>query len=184
MNESLASASRTLIAGGLVAYPTEAVFGFGCVPWEHEAVTRLLSIKERSWEKGLPLIAASIDQIEPLIILPKGKMREEILNSWPGPFTWILQAKTDNLPWISGGRDTFAVRITDHPIAKELCTQVGAPLVSTSANRAGKPPLRRAHEVRREFQTELDDIVDGKVGDLAEPTTIKDGRTGQTLRGS
>ena len=181
-NIPLQRAVRTLLAGGLIAYPTEAVYGLGCLPWQHETILRLLAIKRRSWRKGLTLIASNFEQLEPLVILPSGKLREEILDSWPGPFTWVLNARQGCLPWISGGRDTLAVRVTNHPLARELCEQAGVPIVSTSANRSGQPPLRNVLQIRREFGSELDDIVGGAVGELKQPTTIRDGRSGEFLR--
>ena len=182
LNIPLQRAIRTLLAGGLIAYPTEAVYGLGCLPWQRETILRLLTIKRRSWRKGLTLIASSFEQLEPLVVLPSGKLREEILKSWPGPFTWVLNTRQKCLPWVSGGRDTLAVRVTNHPLARELCEQAGAPLVSTSANRSGQPPLRNILQVRREFGSELDDIVGGKVGELKQPTAIRDGRSGKFLR--
>ena len=85
-------------------------------------------------------------------------------------------------PWISGGRDTLAVRVTNHPIASALCEQIGGPLVSTSANRSGQPPLRHVLQVQKKFGSELDYILGGPVGELKQPTIIKDGRSGELLR--
>lgn len=179
---SLDKAARILSAGGLIAYPTEAVYGLGCLPGRRETIARLLAVKRRSWRKGLPLIAASLEQLDPLVVLPNGAMGQEILASWPGPFTWVLEARPGAPRWLSGGRDSLAVRVTDHPLARELCERAGEPLVSTSANRSGRPPLRHALHVRREFGTELDFVLSGRVGGLEQPTTIRDGRTGAILR--
>ena len=178
----LDKATRILLNGGLIAYPTEAVYGLGCLPGRQDAVERLLATKRRSWKKGLALIAANLEQIEPLIILPEGVLRSEILDSWPGPFTWVLDARPGIPEWLSGGRHTLAVRVTAHPLACELCRRVGGPLVSTSANRSGRPPLRHTLQVRREFRSETDYILPGPLGGLERPTTIKDGRTGDLLR--
>ena len=178
----LDKAGRILSAGGLIAYPTEAVYGLGCLPARRDTVQRLLAVKRRSWRKGLTLVAASLEQLDSLIVWPKGAIRQEILDSWPGPFTWVLEAQPGAPQWLSGGRDTLAVRVTDHSLARRLCERAGGPLVSTSANRSGRPPLRRALHVRREFGTELDFILSGPLGGLEQPTTIRDGRTGATLR--
>ena len=176
------TAARILAGGGVIAYPTEAVWGLGCLPGERAAVERLLAAKRRSWRKGLALIAADIDQLEPLVILPENGLRAEILAGWPGPVTWVLQARPGIPNWLSGGRDTLAVRVTDHPLARRLCARAASPLVSTSANRAGQPPLRRVLHVRREFRSEVDYILAGAVGGLSQPTSIRDGRTGAVLR--
>jgi len=180
----LDKATRILSTGGLVAYPTEAVYGLGCLPGRRDTVERLLAVKRRSWRMGLALVAASLEQLEPLIVLPEGTLRSEILDSWPGPFTWVLDARPGTPRWLNGGRDTLAVRVTDHPLARQLCERTGGPLVSTSANRSGRPPLRRVLQVRREFGAETDYILPGALGDLARPTSIRDGRTGAVLRNS
>lgn len=178
----LDKAARILSAGGLIAYPTEAVYGLGCLPARQDTVQRLLALKYRSWRKGLALVAADLEQLDPLVVWPKGAIRQEILASWPGPFTWVLEAQPGTPQWLSGGRETLAVRVTDHPVVRQLCDRVSGPLVSTSANRAGRPPLRRALHIRREFGSELDFILSGPLGGLQQPTTIRDGRTGATLR--
>ncbi len=174
--------ARALVAGGLIAYPTEAVYGIGCLPGERAAVERLLQVKHRSWRKGLILIAADIAQLEPLILFPKGGLREEILASWPGPVTWLLTTQSGIPAYLSGGRKKLAVRVTAHPLARHLCIRTGSPLISTSANRSGRPPLKRALQVRREFGDELDDLLVGPLGSLERPTSLRDGLTGQILR--
>ncbi len=180
----LDEAARVLLSGGVIAYPTEAVYGLGCLPGEREAIERLLRMKRRSWQKGLALIGAGLEQIEDLIVLPTGSAAQDILDSWPGPVTWVLDAQPGIPTWLSGGRGTLAVRVTDHTLARRLCERTGSPLVSTSANRSGRPPLRRLLQVRREFGSEIDFILPGALGGLAQPTTIRDGRTGATLRES
>jgi L-threonylcarbamoyladenylate synthase len=175
-------AVRTLAAGGLIAYPTEGVYGLGCLPGERHAVERLLCIKQRSWRKGLILIAADVAQLAPLIVLPENELRDEILASWPGPVTWILETQRGVPAWLDGGRGTLAVRVTAHPLAGRLCSELESPLVSTSANRGGRPPLTRVLQVRREFGADLDDLLVGPLGTLNRPTTVRDGLTGNTLR--
>lgn len=184
MNSHVEHAARVILDGGVVAYPTEAVYGLGCLPLDYEAVARILAIKRRSWRKGLILIAAAIEQIEPFVELPAGPMRATILASWPGPVTWTLPAHTGVPDWLSGGRTTLAVRVTAHPAAWQLCRRVGEALVSTSANRADRPPLRSALRVRRLLGASVDYVLAGPLGGLAEPTAIRDGRTGRVLRAS
>jgi len=130
----------------------------------------------------LILIAANFAQLEPLIRLPGEPLRNEILASWPGPVTWILGARRGVPAWLTGGGDTLAVRITAHPLARRLCRRLGSPLVSTSANRAGRSPLTRPLTVRRVLGAELDYVLVGPLGDLAGPTTVRDGQTGRILR--
>lgn len=175
-------AARIVSAGGLIAYPTEAVYGLGCLPGERNAIERLLRLKRRSWRKGLILIAANFEQLEHLVVLPRAGLRDEILASWPGPVTWLLESQRGVPQWIGGGRGTLAVRVTDHPLARKLCLRVGEALISTSANCSGRPPLKHPLDVRRELGQELDDILVGPLGTLDRPTTLRDGRTGAILR--
>lgn len=175
-------AARTLAAGGVVAYPTEAVFGIGCLPFHRAAADRILAMKNRPQHKGMILIAADLAQIEQLVVFPKSHLSSEILSSWPGPVTWVLSARLATPAWITGGRNTIAVRVTDHPIARNLCQRAESPLISTSANRGNCPPLKRVIQVRAAFGSELDYIVPGTPGPLTNPTIIRDGKTGDILR--
>jgi L-threonylcarbamoyladenylate synthase len=178
----VARAARVVLAGGVIAYPTEAVFGLGCLPENRAAVERVLAIKRRSWRKGLLLIGAELAQLERFVVLPTGRRSSEILASWPGPVTWVLPARPRAPRWISGGRDSVAVRLTDHPLARELCLSVGDALVSTSANVSRRPPLRDLRVLRRELGRKVDYVLAGTLGGLSKPTVIKDGRTGKVLR--
>jgi L-threonylcarbamoyladenylate synthase len=182
-NLHIARAARCIQAGGLVAYPTEAVFGLGCLPHDARAVARLLAVKQRSWRKGLLLIGASTDQVTDFAELPEDEpRRRELLASWPGAVTWVLPALPGVPRCITGGRPTVAVRVTDHPLARALCERVGSAIVSTSANVSRRPPLDRVLHVRREFRGAVDYVLPGPLGGLAKPTIIKDGRTGRVLR--
>jgi len=178
----VARAARVVLAGGVIAYPTEAVFGLGCLPERRDAVERLLAIKRRSWRKGLLLIGADLAQLERFVMLPPEPRRSEILATWPGPVTWVLAARPRVPRWVSGGRDTVAVRLTDHPVARRLCAAAGRALVSTSANVSRRPPLRDLGRLRGTLGREVDYVLPGELGGLANPTVIKDGRTGAILR--
>jgi len=179
---AIAHAARIVRAGGVVAYPTEAVFGLGCLPDDRAAVLRLLALKRRSWRKGLIVIGANLAQLERYVDLPPEPLRSEILSSWPGPVTWVLPAKPGAPRWVSGGRDTLAVRWTAHPIAKRLCERAGSALVSTSANVTRRPPHRRLLRLRRDLGSGVDYVLPGELGGLAQPTVIRDARSGRTLR--
>ena len=178
----VARAARVVLAGGVIAYPTEAVFGLGCRPENRAAVERVLAIKRRPWRKGLLLIGSDLVQLERFVVLPNEPRRSEVIASWPGPVTWVLPATPHAPSWISGGRHSVAVRLTDHPLARELCAAVGHALVSTSANVSRRPPLRDLRVLRRELGNEVDYVLSGALGGLARPTVIKDGRTGKVLR--
>ncbi len=178
----LAAAARAVRRGGVIAYPTEAVFGLGCDPRNESAVRRILALKHRPWEKGLILIAAHPDQLAPYVLPLDPPLRARVLPTWPGPVTWLLPARPETPTWLRGAHQTLACRVTAHPIARRLCEQAATALVSTSANPAGLPPARGAAQVRDYFPEGLDAIVDGPVDPTAGPTEIRDAHSGRVLR--
>jgi L-threonylcarbamoyladenylate synthase len=181
-NHRLRVAVQALAEGGVVAYPTEAVYGLGCDPWDRSAVGRILEIKGRDRNKGLILIAADLPQLLPFVErLPPARMAE-ILATWPGPNTWLLPARRTTPAWLTGRFDTLAVRITAHPLAAGLCRAYRGAIVSTSANRAGHAPARDALRVRLALNPGPDYILVGACGGAERPSTIRDGRTGRVLR--
>lgn len=179
---ALRHAARIVRGGGVIAYPTEAVFGLGCLPRARAAVARVLAIKRRSWRKGLILIAADFAQLARYVELPPEPRRSEVLDSWPGPNTWVLDARPEAPLWITGGRPSVAVRVTAHPLARALCLAVGEALVSTSANVSRRPPHRRLLGLRRDLGSQVDYVLAGALGGHAQPTVIRDGRSGRVLR--
>jgi L-threonylcarbamoyladenylate synthase len=178
----LRTARRILQAGGIVAYPTEAVYGLGCAPLDAEAVMRLLSLKQRPWQKGLILIAASRSQLDAYIGPLDEALERKLEQSWPGPVTWLLPAKSEVPYWLRGEHTTLAVRVTAHPLAAALCETFGGPIVSTSANLAGHAPARSALQLQREMGESVDYILHGALGELTQPTEIRDARTGRIIR--
>lgn len=178
----LRQAAQVLAGGGLVAYPTEAVYGLGCDPGNGAAVRRLLALKQRSEAKGLILIAADWSQLEPFVEALESERMARIRATWPGPFTWLLPARPHTPRWLTGAHRTLAVRVTAHPLAAALCQVAGHALVSTSANRAGRPPARNALQVRRRLGAAVDCLLVGACGGAARCSQIRDGLTGRILR--
>lgn len=178
------AALDALRRGGVIAYPTEAVWGLGCDPFNEAAVLRLLAIKRRALAKGLLLVAAEPAQLDGLVdwqALPADR-REAVLSSWPGPGTWIVPA-TPRVPgWITGEHDGVAVRVTAHPLVRALCLGSGGTLVSTSANATGEPPARHEADLAPWLRAAVDAVVPGRTGGLERPTPIRDARTGTLLR--
>jgi len=175
-------AIASLESGGIIAYPTEAVYGIGCDPFNSEACHKILTLKQRSQSKGVILIASDWEQIEPLVACIDTQRLKEIQKTWPGPYTWIFP-RTQLVPdWISGEHDTIAVRVTAHPIVSRLCKQYGKPIVSTSANIGGQMPAKDNLEVFRIFGEAIDYILPGRVGDLQKPTEIRNAINNQILR--
>ena len=167
--------------GGVIAYPTEAVFGLGCDPCSEAAVRRLLAIKHRSMSKGLILIASSLKQLQPFIILDSAQ-HASVAATWPGPVTWLIPARKSVPKWLRGRHSTLAVRVTAHPLAAALCTAWGGVLVSTSANVSTKAPARDALSVRCRLGSQLDYVLPGPVGHAERPTEIRDLITGRIYR--
>jgi L-threonylcarbamoyladenylate synthase len=178
----LRQAARTVRVGGIVAYPTEAVFGLGCDPLNGAAVQRILRGKRRAAAKGLILIAAELQQLQGFVGDFPEHSRERILDSWPGPVTWILPAAAAVPQWLTGGRPTLAVRVTAHPVASALCHACGTPLVSTSANFGGRPPARTPIQVRLRLAGLYDLLVPGHTGPQRRPSTLVDASSGRILR--
>ncbi|KAF1015005.1 MAG: Threonylcarbamoyl-AMP synthase [Stenotrophomonas maltophilia] len=181
---TLDTAVATLRAGGVIAYPTEAVWGLGCDPGHETAVHALLRLKQRPVEKGMILVAAELPQLQGWVhlhALPDARQRE-VLASWPSANTWILPAGPRAPAWITGEHSGIAVRISAHPLVAALCHAWGGPLVSTSANLAGEPPARSRDELDPRLLRLLDGILDGDTGGLAQPTPIRDALSGQVLR--
>lgn len=173
---------RSLDRGGVVAYPTEAVWGLGCDPLDAVAVQRLLALKRRPVGKGVILIAADFRQLGPWLAEVADELAAPALASWPGPNTWVWPARPGVPDWITGGRASIAVRVTAHPPAAALCRAWGGPLVSTSANPAGQPPARSLLALRRYFGSRLDGVLPAPLGDLGRPTRIRVLGSGITLR--
>ncbi len=179
---SLIAAAAAVCSGGVVAYPTEAVFGLGCDPLNQSAVERLLAIKRRPWQKGVILIADSFDQFDSYIQPLNSTQQATLQASWPGAVTWIVPAGNRLPRWITGVHKTVAIRVPAHPLARQLCRLVGGPVVSTSANLSGQPAYRNALPLRYHLGQQLDGVVSGAVGGRAQPSTIRDLNSGNTLR--
>jgi len=175
-------AARIVLQGGIIAYPTEAVYGIGCLPLEEEALARIVAIKHRDARKGLIVVAEQIEQLQPLAFLPGGEIGKRMQTSWPGPVTWVVEAKPQVPALLTGGRSTLAVRISDHPTVRQLCHRTGSALVSTSANFSGQHPARSALSVRRGVGRKVDFVLAGPLGQQPRPTEIRDARSGKILR--
>lgn len=179
---TIPEATQALRDGQIISYPTEAVYGLGCDPFNHEAVSRLLDLKGRPESAGLILIADQPGRFSDLIEALDEECTSRVNHSWPGPVTWLFP-KSERVPgWISGEHDSVALRVTDHPLCRELCAAFGGALVSTSANRRGSEPARSGEEVEAAFAAGIAGIVEGELGGLDRPSEIRDARTGEILR--
>jgi L-threonylcarbamoyladenylate synthase len=153
--EGLASAAEILRAGGLVAFPTDTVYGLGCASSRPDRLDAIFALKQRPTDKAIPMLVADLRQV------PAASWRVDDLAQalasrfWPGPLTIVLSA--------SDGSTTQAFRAPDHPIAQALIAAAG-PLLASSANISGQPDTLDADDVLIAFATQrdgLDAVIDG-----------------------
>lgn len=182
IGREIAAACQAVQQGKVIAYPTEAVFGLGCDPTNLDAVQRILTLKQRPAHKGLILIAADLQQLAPWLLPLESSLLQQVLATWPGAVTWLLPVRPEVSSLIRGEHDTLAVRVTAHPVCRELCQCLGQPLISTSANLNGQEPARNVAEVIQQFDQQLGFVLDAPLGGQAQPTQIRDGRTGEVIR--
>ena len=176
-------AARILWNGGVIAYPTEGVWGLGCIPGLASAVEHLNRLKKRRSDKGLIMVAADISQFSAhLVGLPRGVL-ERLARSWPGPITYLVPDNGTAPAWIVGDNNRVALRISDHPVVQRLSRVANSPLVSTSANPSRHKPAKSQIQVRKYFGNQLDLIVPGALGRLTRPTEIRDALSNDVVRG-
>lgn len=177
---------RVLNSQGVIAYPTESVFGLGCDPSCEAAIQKILTLKQRPANKGLILIAASIEQLQTYADFSQlnDAQLSAVKNTWPGPYTWIVPAKKSLSKLISGDFDSVAVRVSDHPIVRQICLAFNKPIVSTSANLSGLEAAVNSQQVHDMFTGNplLELIVDAPVSGLSSPSQIHHASTGKRLR--
>lgn len=177
-----AEAARVLREGGVIAYPTEAVYGLGCDPLDARAVSRILELKSRPAAAGLILITDDFERVSDFVGPVADEEMDRARSTWPGPVTWLFPRSAMVPGWISGDHDSVAVRVTAHPVCRELCAAFGGAIVSTSANKSGDPPARSVAEVMAALGSGIDAIVGGELGAGARPSEIRDVRSGEVLR--
>ncbi len=176
-------AVKVLKSGGVIAYPTESIWGLGCDPFNQQAVSKVLNLKNRHAEKGLILVAASLEQFPELL---EGLSQDQwfsLRKSCPGPITWLIPDAGQIFPdWIRGKFETVAIRVSTHPVVKQLCESFGGLMVSTSANPEGLIPAKTESKVAEYFPHHLDYILAGSLGTQDRPSVIKDLVSSQIIR--
>jgi len=180
----MCTAIKTFQQGGVIAYPTEAVFGLGCDPDNQSAIKKLLQIKRRSKAKGLILLASSFEQLAPYLDLTQvtNEQIHIILSRWPNGVTQILPARVGISSYLTGDFTTIAVRITNQPDVVTLCTQTNKPIVSTSANLSGIEPAKMWQTLDPILIELIDHLIKGETLGYIQPSTIIDGLTGEVFR--
>src|SRR2546425_5383349 len=157
--DNIREAARLVLEGGLIAYPTDTVYGLGCNPFDATAVDRLVKAKERV-KGALPILVSSLKSAERL-----GEMNEVASRLarkfWPGPLTLVV-TKMSNLPAkVTGDSQMVGLRIPNHETAITLIQESGGAIIGTSANISGHPSLSTAEEVLRDFGGRVDLVLDG-----------------------
>ncbi|WP_394173100.1 L-threonylcarbamoyladenylate synthase [Thalassotalea litorea] len=178
------TAAEIFAQGGIIAYPTEAVFGLGCDPDNHQAIEKLLTLKQRPKEKGLILLAGNYSQLLPYVddsAIPQDK-RFSVLSRWPDGITQVFPAKPGLSDFLTGKFTSIAIRVTSQPDVVALCQKTGKPIVSTSANLTGQPPAQCWQDVEKELGEQIDFIIKGDTLGYTKPSTIIDALTGETFR--
>ena len=184
MTWHIREAVRQLASGGVIAYPTETVYGLGCDPFNGHAALHLIDLKQRSIDQGLILVASHFEQLEPLLYPLTAAIRKRVTRPGSTPVTWVLPCLSEIPVWLRGKHDSLAVRVSNHPVTAELCRHWGGPLVSSSVNTHGKRPATSPLAVRKAFNGQLDYILHGMCGSTHRPSQIRNGLTGELLRSS
>lgn len=184
LNPSISLAVQSLDRGEVIAYPTEAVWGLGCDPFDEFAVAKILRLKNRSVDKGLILIASDISQLDFVLNDLSPEQRARLQSTWPGPTTWIVPNNASIPYWLSGKHNGIALRVSNHPLVQALCKRYGGPIVSTSANPQGKPAAKTHWQLERYFgsSADLSYVTKGVVGKRSRPSDIIDLLSESTIR--
>ncbi|UCG53867.1 MAG: threonylcarbamoyl-AMP synthase [Dehalococcoidia bacterium] len=174
IKKQIVTAIDILRDGGLVAFPTDTVYGLGACFDNIPAVKRIYKVKQRSFNMGLPLLMANEQQIGDVVEYIPDVASLLIKRFLPGGLTLVLKKGASVLDTISGGNNTVAVRIPAHPVAIALIRGVGKPIVGTSANVSGKPSVTTAAEVHLQIGEEIDFIIYGGICPGGRESTIVD----------
>lgn len=171
-DEAIMAAGYMMREGGVVVYPTETVYGIGCLPSDPNAAQRICEIKQRA-DKPLPLICADVEAARRIVEMTP-EAEKLAAKFWPGPLTLVLKSKVKYGMWVTHGASTLGVRVSPHTVAQKLAKAAGGVIVSTSANVSGDPPAQSAEEARRIFDGKVDIILDGGPSQVSESSTVVD----------
>jgi L-threonylcarbamoyladenylate synthase len=163
LNLTLEEAAARLRNGDLLLYPTETFFGIGCKADDDAAIARIFQIKRRLFAMPLPIILEDAGQLSRAAQIPGNLLSDvERLAAafWPGPFALILPARGHLSPLLTGGTGNIAVRVSSHPVPRELAKRAGEPLVASSANISGKPAVTRAEDIDPELLQAVGAVLD------------------------
>ena len=147
-------AVKFLNKGELIGYPTEAVYGLGCDPWNKESVNKISKLKGRSSDKPFLMVISSKDQLDDLVDV--SSLTDKVWESWPGHTTWLIKAKDSVPSWMKDKQTgKVGIRMSEHPVVVDLCNLFKKPLISTSANISGKSEIKDPLLFKKTFMTEI-----------------------------
>jgi L-threonylcarbamoyladenylate synthase len=184
LSEQLKKGVAILKEGGVIAFPTDTVYGLGASMAIDSAVEKVYRIKERPKNQALPLILAGIAQLEGIAVSIPKSARLLADRFWPGPLTLVL-VKSDAISDIVSTRPTVAVRVPNHPIPTTLARELGTAITGTSANLSGQPSALTAAAAREQLGDRVDFIIEGDCPGGKESTVVDlSGETPVVLRES
>jgi len=167
-------AAQVLRDGGLVAFPTETVYGLGADALNEEAVKKIFAAKGRPSDNPLIVHVADKNSVENLVAYIPDKALYLMDKFWPGPLTLVLEKLSIIPEIITAGLDTVAVRVPSHPIALALIREAGIPVAAPSANVSGKPSPTDSKHVINDLNGKVDVIIDGGLSDIGVESTVVD----------
>ncbi len=177
MSAVLDQARRWLRDAGVVVVPTDTVYGLAADPTSSAAVGAIFEIKGRGSDAALPLVAASLAQVEAWAGGLNADSRRLAARFWPGPLSLIIDAPSGVVDAVHAGRHTVAIRVPDDDVARALCARWGAPLTATSANLTGRPPIVDARDLGKLADDPRLFVLDAGPVAGGAPSTIVDART-------
>lgn len=179
LQNQIQTAVEILKNGGIVAIPTDTLYGFAANALDEAAVERVFRLKRRSPSQALPLLLADADDIERWAVAIPDAVWPLAERFWPGPLTLVLRRSAAIPDVVCAGGDTVALRVPDHDVPRSIARSLGAPLTGTSANRSGGPGVTSASAVRDEFSGEIELVIDGGSALDGRPSTVLDLSSGQ-----
>jgi len=172
--DALLEAAKWIRNGGLVALPTDTLYGLAADPFSADAVARVFDVKGRPAGRGLPLIAADADQVAARLGALPVNGRRLAERFWPGPLTLLMRAPAALARHVTGDTGCVGVRVPAHDIARAVCRGADRPITATSANRSGQPATADPDEVERTLGDDVDLLIDAGPTPGGAPSTIVD----------
>jgi len=167
---SIRHAAHIIRNGGIIAYPTDTIYGLGCDPYNAQAVHDINLLKQRPLNKQFILLAGDIEQIKPLVVLDEEQQAR--ITQTGEPTSWIANASPQAPAWLTDQYNTLSIRISNNATVKKLCAALGHAIISTSANPSAKKPARNSLELHQYFHGRIDKILASQQKPTARPSKI------------